>query len=469
MTRRESDQDTIAAIATAVGEGGVGIVRLSGRESLAIAEKIFVSGSKKLVADQKGFTAQYGHVIAKSSVLGGSRIIDEAILLVMRAPKSYTAQDVVEIQVHGGSIVLQEVLALAVQEGARLAAGGEFTKRAFLNGRIDLLQAEAVLDLIQAKTEKSRQWASAQLEGELSKKIAEMKKTLLEILVFLEASIDFPEDDLELGEYSGIENRIFEIKTKIQSLLRSSELGLLAKRGARVVLWGRPNAGKSSLMNRLAHHDRVIVTPIPGTTRDVVEEEIQLEGFPVRLFDTAGIQETTHPIEKEGVFRSRLAAAGSDLVLFVLDAGAELDAEDIALYKEIESKPKMIVLNKSDLPKKISQSLLENAGFDSAVIETSCQKAMGIVNLEKKILEWLGLGKAQDAGESVISSVRQRDVLQKMLEAVVSAQDACRDRLSPELVAVDVRLSLDCLGELLGEIVNDEMLDVLFGKFCIGK
>ena len=467
MIFRDSDKDTIAAIATACGEGGVGIVRVSGKEAIAVADRMFEARSGVPARDQKSFTARYGHVVSRKPSQGSADVVDEALLLVMRAPKSFTAEDTAEFQVHGGTVVLQEVLALAVREGARLALPGEFTKRAFLNGRIDLLQAEATLDLIQAKTETTRRWASAQLDGVLSKKIGDLKGSLLEALSHLEASIDFPEDDLSPADFSSLEKKLSSLESVLGDLLGGSALGLLAKRGMRVALWGRPNTGKSSLMNRLVRHNRVIVTPVPGTTRDVVEEEIQIEGFPVRLFDTAGIQETNDVIEKEGVARSRKAVTGADLVLFVVDASVPLKPEDEILFREIEMLSKIFVLNKSDLPKKIDVS--KWVPGQTKIVETSCETGEGIPSLEKGIFEWAIQGKAGTAGESVVSSVRQKDVLEKMAAALRAAREACAERRSPELIAVDVRLALEQLGILVGEIFTDDLLDVLFSRFCIGK
>ena len=469
MRFHESDQDTIAAIATAPGEGGIGIVRFSGSKALVIADRIFRSQSGRKVADQKGFTAQYGCVFSGINPQGALKVVDEAILLVMRSPKSYTTEDMVEIQVHGGMAVLQEVLALAVHEGARLAGPGEFTQRAFLKGRMDLIQAEAVLDLIQAKTEKSRRWASSQLEGSLSQRVSRMKTQFLQILSRLEASIDFPEDGLEIGDNLVPEKTLSGIESELRDLLQGSETGILVKRGIRVTLWGRPNAGKSSLMNCLVKQNRVIVTPLPGTTRDVVEEEIQIEGFPVRLCDTAGIQENGNLIEKEGIERSRKAAMGAELVLFVLDASLPFAPEDEKLYHEIKEKPKILILNKSDLPQKIVVSDLQAWRAVVAAVETSCRTQEGITTLEKEIGRWIGGARAGSEDESVISSVRQRDILEKILSAVQNAKGASQSCLSPELIAVDIRLAMDHLGELVGEIVTDDVLELLFQQFCIGK
>ncbi len=468
MIFRESDRDTIAAIATASGEGGIGIVRISGTDAIAIAGRIFEPHRKKDTAGQKSFTASYGHVVTQKPA-GTADVVDEAILLLMRAPKSYTAEDVAELQVHGGSAVLQAVLTLAVREGARLAAPGEFTKRAFLNGRIDLLQAEAVLDLIQARTDRSRRWASAQLEGILSVKAREIKTELLEILAHLEASIDFPEDDVEAADTAVMEKKLSAIKFQIDGLLKGSELGILAKRGLRAVFWGRPNTGKSSLMNRLARQNRVIVTPEPGTTRDVVEEEIQIDGFPVRLTDTAGIQETDHPIEKEGVARSRKAAAGADVILFVLDASAVVNADDKTLYREAGAAPKIIILNKCDLPAMANVAGLEDWDQKIPVIKTSCQTGQGIENLEKEILRSVTGSGAGAEAESVVSSIRLREALEKISAALQESLLSCRGKASPELIAVDVRVALDHLGVMVGDIITDDVLDILFNKFCIGK
>ena len=461
-----SSEDTIAAIATPLGEGGIGIVRLSGKEALAVAERFFEAKRKTRVRDQKSFTVRYGRVVLREGK--DEKTVDEALLTVMRAPKSYTGEDVVELSVHGGQAVLREVLRLAVEAGARAAEPGEFTKRAFLNGRMDLLQAEAVLDLIQAKTSQSLRWASSQLEGGFSHKMQGLKRVLLELLSHLEADVDFPEDLPDTDSRKETGKKISAAQGNIRKLLESARLGFLAKRGLKAALWGRPNVGKSSLLNQLAQSSRVIVTPYPGTTRDVVEEEIVLEGFPVRLQDTAGVQDTGDPIEKEGVERSRKAMQGADLVLFVLDSGQALKPEDKKLYEECREKPVITVLNKSDLPAKISSEDLRSLGIRSAVA-CSCLKESGLEALQKEMAGFILQGMAEIPEEAVVSTVRQKDLLQQTADDLARAGEACQKGFSSEFIASDVRQALHHLGMLVGEVVTEDVLELLFSKFCIGK
>src|SRR3989338_3763414 len=349
MVLKDFLDDTIAAISTPLGEGGLGVIRVSGKDAIAIADSIFLSKRRRSVKQQKSYTVQYGHIFSETAQ-DEKRIIDEVLVLVMRSPKSYTGEDVVEISAHGGAAVLGAILELAIQRGARLAAKGEFTKRAFLNGRMDLLQAETVLDLVQAKTDLVREWASEKLKGKLSLKIEEWKAELIDMLSHLEASVDFPEDFPETHPSTQIGVRLGFLAQEVKSVLKNAEFAIVIKKGLKVVLAGRPNVGKSSLMNELARTHRVIVTPYPGTTRDVVEEEIQIRGIPVRLVDTAGIQETSHPIEKEGVEKSKDAIQGADLVLYVLDGSQPFHAEDERLIRLMESKFRFLIVNKSDLP-----------------------------------------------------------------------------------------------------------------------
>ena len=463
MKYSPSDKDTIVALSTPPGEGGLGVVRLSGPRALEIAEKIFTARSGLKVRDQKSFTASYGQVILEG------KAVDEALLLLMRAPKSYTRENVVEISSHGSMAVLSAVIRAALQAGARMAEPGEFTKRAFLNGRIDLLQAEAVLDLIRSKTDLARRWSLSQLEGRLSEKMISIKKKLIEALGHLEAAIDFPDEELGADSLERLRAGFLSIGEELRALLSSFEMGETVRRGFVAVITGKPNVGKSSLMNRLTGRDRVIVTPHPGTTRDVIEDEIQIGGFPVRLFDTAGIHDTEHPIEKEGIERSKKANLAADVVIVVLDSAAPLDEKDRKLIESLPDQKKIFALNKSDLPKRLDAVQLKKYAKDFPVVEISCVTDFGTNSLEKEILRFITKGNFEIPQEIAISSARQKDLLQKVCEDLENAAGACSGKASPELIAVEVRSALARLGEIVGEVVNDDVLDVLFSRFCVGK
>lgn len=465
MLRRPWIDETIVAISTSSGEGGIGIVRLSGEKALAVAERIFKPKNGKSVISQKSFTARYGRVADASG-----KSVDEALLLVMRAPKSYTGEDVAEISVHGGQAVLQSVLRSALGEGVRLAEPGEFTKRAFLNGRIDLLQAEAVLDLIRAKTDRSLDWAAAQLEGVLSKKMKAWRDELIQLQSHLEASVDFPEDSPGTDSPARMRERLAAILARIRETLKGSELAFIAKRGYKVVLWGRPNAGKSSLLNQLTRSERSIVTPYPGTTRDVVEEESSIGGILVRFQDTAGIHDTDHPIEKEGIDRSKKAALGADLVLLVADRSRPLSEEDKALLRELKNRPAAVALNKSDLPARMEPDEIRCIlGKDIPVIACSCVSEGGTKDLEEGLFRILCGGKVEMPEEAPVTTARQKDLLEKVLKELTAADESLARNASPEFAAADIRTALDHLGSLVGEVVNDDILEILFDQFCIGK
>jgi tRNA modification GTPase len=463
---RDFDTDTIAAISTPFAEAALGVIRMSGKDALGIAERVFRSRKGLRVREQPAFTAQVGHIVSPLD----SRVIDEVLLLVMRAPRSFTCEDVVEISAHGGTATLQTVLELLVRNGARLAGRGEFTKRAFLNGRLDLLQAEAVLDLVKAKTERSRAWAFSQLEGELSKKMKSIRQELVGLLSHLEASIDFPADFPEVKTLTVVENDLKVLIGRVRSLLAGAEAGLVAKNGLKVVIMGRPNVGKSSLMNGLAKANRVIVTPYPGTTRDVVEQEIQLRGFPLVLTDTAGIQETAHPIEKEGIERSKAAVSDADLVLYVLDGSSCWQSDDERLFQMLADKKKIVVINKNDLHQSLNRrELREFLGKEQPIAECCCVRDGGIKPLEDALFHFITRGNIGISEEAVVTSVRQKDLLEKTLLALENAERSSAARQSEEFIAVDVRLALEHLGGLAGEAVTDEVLERLFSQFCIGK
>ena len=463
MKFRASNQDTIVALSTPPGEGGLGVVRLSGKKAVEIADKIFRAASGVKICDQKSFTSSYGRVVFEG------KNVDEALLLLMRTPKSYTREDVVEISSHGSAAVLGSVIRAALREGARMAEPGEFTKRAFLNGRIDLLQAEAVLDLIRAKTDLARRWSLSQLEGRLSEKMSSAKNKLVEILSHLEAAVDFPEEELGADPLEGVRLKLSALALEMRRILASSEMGETARRGLTVVITGKPNVGKSSLMNCLVGRNRVIVTPFPGTTRDVVEEEIQIGGFPVRILDTAGIHETEHPIEREGIERSRQAHLAADLVIAVLDASAPFDAVDQKFLATLPENNKIFVVNKSDLPKCLDVSELKKYTKNFPVLEVSCVKDIGTMSLANEILRFITKGNFEISEEGAIHSPRQNDLLKKICEDLENASKACSDKLSPEWIVVDIRSALGHLGEIVGEVVNDDVLEALFSRFCIGK
>jgi tRNA modification GTPase len=463
---RALDDDTIVAVSTPPGEGGLGVVRLSGPQAIAVTDLIFKARDGKPLCEQKSQTVRYGHVVSKDSA--SSALVDEVLVLVMRAPRSYTREDVVEISAHGGTAVLQAIIGLTLKEGARIAAPGEFTKRAFLSGRMDLIQAEAVLDLIQAKTELGRRWATARLEGALSGRLTALKTELVGILAHLEASIDFPEDLLDTDPLVATGKRLEDCVLTVQALLKSADTGLLAKNGLKAVLAGRPNVGKSSLMNSLSRADRVIVTPHPGTTRDVVEEVLSIGGFPVRLLDTAGIQETDHPVEREGINRSHRAVADADVVLFILDGSRPFSKEDEAVFATLKGKRVIPVVSKADLPRSLDVAALERKTGIKPIF-SSCVAKDGTKQLEDEIFRFVSGGDCELSDDVVVGSVRQKDLLRRLSGDLETAARACADGFSPEFVAVDVRAALARLGELLGEIVTEDVLEALFSRFCIGK
>lgn len=468
MPRKNLPDDTIVAIATPPGEGGIGVVRLSGDRALAVADVLFRARSGGVVSSQKSFTVRYGNVV--EILPEGERAVDEVLLLVMRRPKSYTGEDTVEISAHGGPTVLQAIVRLALAADARLAEPGEFTKRAFLNGRIDLLQAEAVLDLIRARTERERGWALSQLEGALSGKMKKWRQELVEVASHLEAAIDFPDDSPDTDPLECIQTKLEGISAEITRMLRDSALAFSSKRGFRIALCGRPNVGKSSLMNRLTRSERVIVTPYPGTTRDVVEEESLLGDFSVRYQDTAGVRETEHPIEKEGVERSKKTMSGADLVVLVLDSSEALQKDDRVLLSELEEKNVLVVLNKSDLPAGLdSKALKAQLPRPWPVTRSSCLREDGTQELERAMLAFILNGRIEMPEGVVLGTVRQKNLLEKLSKELHQACEGCRQGLSDELIASTVRQALDSLGELVGEVINDDILDVLFQKFCIGK
>jgi tRNA modification GTPase len=455
-------QDTIAAIATPPGEGGIGVVRMSGLCALEVAARIFRSSFGKDPRQFRTHTLHHGHIVDPAT----QEILDDVLLLLMRAPKSSTGEEVVEIHGHGGRVPLQAILHLTLRHGARSAMPGEFTRRAFLNGRLDLAQAEAVLDIVQAKTEAGLAAAMRQLKGGLSERIEGIRTEAISLLATLEASVDFPEEDLEFPHAGEIEKGLCRIEEAMYDLLRTAREGRLLREGARVVLAGRPNVGKSSLLNALLQEERAIVSPIPGTTRDTVEEELEIRGFPVRLIDTAGLRaEGAGPIEEEGLRRARRAIEQADLTLVILDGSAGITPEDLTVWNETDGVRRLVV-NKIDLSQALSPDAYRER-FGCEPLFASAKTGEGVEEVKREIGRALG-GEMQEAAAYLIG-VRHREALERAQGHLETARHALGKGYSLELVALDVRGAVDALGEILGEKVTEEVLDQIFQNFCIGK
>jgi tRNA modification GTPase len=472
---REDLADTICAIATAAGEGGIGIVRLSGTDALHVAERVVRLRSGKSLASMASHTLHLADLVLPTTN-GGSgdngpdrtvdTFFDEAFVVYMKAPRSFTAEDVVEVHSHGGPVVLALLCEACVRAGARMAAPGEFTKRAFLNGRLDLSQAEAVLDTIRAKSAIGLRMAQRHLRGELAREVDGARSLLLGVLAHVEASIDFVEEDISFVQREELERVIEKATTVIKQLESTARDGRVLREGARVVIVGRPNVGKSSLMNRLLKQDRAIVTPLPGTTRDVIEESIDLDGVVVRFVDTAGIRESTDPIEREGIKRTQSAQADADLVLVVIDGHAHLTNEDRQLLKTIADSSCLIVVNKEDLPRAVDITELPSG---AEVLVVSAKTGAGLEKLKVAIRARLVSPGFEVSESLVVTNVRHRTALRRAQDSLAHASESVRNGLAWELVAMDLRVAADTLGEITGMITTDDILERIFSEFCIGK
>jgi tRNA modification GTPase len=457
-------EDTIAAISTPLGEGGIGIVRISGKDSIRVAEKMF-KGEKSL-SQLPSHRVNYGEIVHSET----GEVIDEVLLTLFVAPKSYTAEDLVEIDCHGGQLVLTRVLEQALTCGARLAEPGEFTLRAFVNGRIDLSQAEAVAEVIRAKTDLGLKLALRHLKGDLSEKINSYRDKLIEILARLEVEIDFSEEEVEPLDRDKVVKEIESIERDLDALLATYDEGKILKEGLNVVIVGKTNVGKSSLLNALLKEDRAIVTPIPGTTRDVISEFANVKGIPVRLVDTAGYRISKDTIELEGIKRTRVEMSEADLLLLVVDTSSEIDQEDLDLKKQVERSRYLLVINKvdiasPDLIRKNEQKLGENP----IVAEVSALKGDGLDKLKEMIVS-SSRSLRKDRTEGVIlSSLRHRDALSRAKKSLSLARNSLKKKMSPEFVALDVKASLDAIGEVVRKTVTDDILNKIFSEFCIGK
>jgi tRNA modification GTPase len=458
---------TIAAIATALGEAGIGIVRLSGSTALDIADRIFVTRHGIRPSTLPGYSVRYGRVVDPVT----NRTIDEAILLVMRAPRSYTGEDVVEFQCHGGVVVVQRVLEAALREGARLAEPGEFTKRAFLNGRIDLSQAEAVMDVVRSRTEASLAVAVDQLEGSLSRRIGAIREHLYDLVVRVEAVIDYPEDDIPEMEMDEMADVIREGIAELDRLIATADQGKVLREGLKAVITGKPNVGKSSLLNRLLDEQRALVTDIPGTTRDTIEEVLNLKGIPLRLIDTAGIRESVDLVERLGVERAVQLLKEADLIIHVLDGSVPLTSEDFQILARTKDKQRVIVINKSDLPRVWNLSDLPGDDLQGAkVVEISLLEGEldplvdGIVELVTH-----GMMREGTSSHAIVTRARHKAALEHAKADLEQALATLEQGLPLDLISVGLQGALEHLGEITGETVRENVIERIFAQFCIGK
>lgn len=453
--------DTIAAIATPLGEGGLAVIRISGPQALAVADRCFVpagGGSAKPSAAAT-HTIHFGHVVHEG------QNIDEALVAVMRAPRTFTREDVVEITCHGGVLAAKTVLDAVLKSGTRLAEPGEFTRRAFLNGRIDLAQAEAVADLIHSRTELALRAANEQLAGSLSRRINQLRDEMVETLAHIEAHIDFPEEDIAPDTRGQLVARLHNGVDFMDELLRAANEGQILRRGIRAAIVGRPNSGKSSLLNQLLGHDRAIVSPIPGTTRDTIEETANIRGLPVVFIDTAGLREARDQIEAEGIRRSRQSLQQAEFILHVLDESEPLTEADRNYLAEFSAKRRVLVRNKADLPARLCLP----SDLKSPVVEVSCLTGKGIELLKDAIKELAWSGEIKAEMLQVMINSRHQEALGRARAATLRAVDALRTDQTLELVALDLRIAVNAVGEIVGKTTTEDLLDVIFSRFCIGK
>lgn len=456
--------DTICAIATPPGEGGIGIIRVSGEKALDIASRVFAGSGGRTVRDYQTHTLHHGELRAPD----GNRI-DEVLVAVMQAPRSYTCEDVVEFHCHGGPLILRLGLEALLLSGARLAEPGEFTKRAFLNGRLDLAQAEAVMDLISARTEAGLRVALEQLRGALSEELGRLREGLVRFLVEVEAGIDFSDEDITFISPQALATGVAAARDRIGQLIRTAEEGRIVREGITAVLVGRPNVGKSSLMNALAKADRAIVTPIPGTTRDVLEEYVNIRGIPVRLLDTAGLREPVDVVEREGVRRSHDALARAELVLAVLDGSEPLGEEDRRLLDLARGKAAILVVNKSDLPPRLEAPHLKGLTEENRIVWTSATAGAGLEELRDAIRDAV-LKQGLEPSEGVlITHLRHRGALERAAASLEQVLLSVERHMAAEFIAVDLRAAVNAIGEIIGETTTEDILDRIFKEFCIGK
>lgn len=454
---------TIVSISTAPGIGGIGIIRMSGEKSFEILDKIFKPKTSQKIEDIKGYTIKYGHIVENNE------IIDEVLVSYFKAPRSYTTENMCEINSHGGNVVVKKILEICLKNGAELAEPGEFTKRAFLNGRIDLAQAESVIDVINAKSDKEAKSGIKQLEGYLSKEIKCIKQEILDVLVNIEVTIDYPEYDTPEVQEKEIAQMLESVGKKLKKLEKSFDNGKIVKDGIKTAIIGKPNAGKSSLLNAILKEDRAIVTDIAGTTRDTIEEFVTINGIPLNLVDTAGIREASDEVEKIGVEKSIKQANDADLIIAIFDSSKDLEEEDIEILNLIKGKKSIILLNKSDLNSKINENDDRFTSITENILRISALNKYGIDELYEKIAELFNLNEINLDNEILITNIRHKNIISKSLENVNKAKEALEINMPIDIITIYIKEILEDLGEITGEVVTEDIINEIFSKFCLGK
>ena len=436
---------------------------MSGEKSFEILEKIFEPKKKQNIEEVKGYTIKYGNIVENGEV------VDEVLVSYFKAPKSYTTENMCEINSHGGTVIIRKILELCLKNGADLAEPGEFTKRAFLNGRIDLLQAESVIDVINAKSEREAKTGIKQLEGYLSKEIAEIKKEIMDVMINIDVSIDYPEYDTPDVTNKQIEDMLENVQKKLEKLEKSFDNGKIIKEGIKTAIIGKPNAGKSSLLNVILKEDRAIVTEYEGTTRDTIEEFVTINGIPLKLVDTAGIRNAKDEVEKIGIEKSREIATTADLVIALFDSSRELDDEDLEILKIAKNKKSIIILNKMDLETKVDEQNEKIKQTKAPIIKISALKKEGIEKLEEEITKLFNLNEINLDNEIVITNARHKNLISKAIENVKKTKETMKNKMPLDIVAIFIKDILEDLANITGEIVTDDIIDEIFAKFCLGK
>ena len=437
---------------------------MSGKKTFEILDKIFIAKNKEKIEDIKGYTIKYGHIVEDGE------IIDEVLVSYFKAPKSYTTEDMCEINSHGGNLMVKKILELCLNNGAELAEPGEFTKRAFLNGRIDLLQAESVIDVINAKSDRELKTGVKQLEGFLSNEIGKIKQEIMDVMVNIEVAIDYPEYDVNEVTNDQIKNMLNSVELKLEKLEKSFDNGKIIKEGIKTAIIGRPNAGKSSLLNRILKEDRAIVTEYEGTTRDTIEEFVNINGIPIKLIDTAGIRKANDEIEKIGIAKSREIANTADLVIAIFDSTKELTQDDLEILQLVKNKKSIIILNKIDLNNEIIDENNENLTKASKnIIKISALNNVGIEKLYEKISELFNLNEINLDNEAIITNVRQKNLIEKAIQNVKKTKETIQQNVPLDIIAIFIKDILEDLGNITGEVVDEDIINEIFSKFCLGK